>query len=69
VWRRGERTIVACNLSAEAVVIDAVGPGDIRISTNRARDGERVETTLQLAPWESVIIWRDGPARTRTPQQ
>jgi alpha-glucosidase len=66
VWRRGERTIVACNLSADPVEIDAAGPGAIRISTNRARDGERVEAALGLAPWEAVILWRDGPPRGRT---
>jgi alpha-glucosidase len=65
-WRRGERTVVACNLSSEAVEVDATGPGEIRISTDRARDGERVEDALHLAPWEAAIIWRDGPPRTRT---
>ena len=69
VWRRGERTIVACNLSADAVTVGSAGPGDIRISTNRARDGERVDDTLQLAPWEAVIVWCDGPPRTRIQPQ
>jgi glycosidase len=59
VWLRGERTVVACNLSDGAVDIDGVGPGEIRISTLRARADERVDAALHLAPWESAIVWRD----------
>jgi len=65
VWRRGERTVVACNLSAHPVEVDASGPAAIRISTNRGRDGERVESALRLAPFEAAILWLDGPPRTR----
>ena len=59
VWRRGERTVVACNLSEDAVDLPDVGPGAIRISTIRARADERVDGTLHLAPWEAAIVWRD----------
>jgi alpha-glucosidase len=59
VWLRGERTVVACNLSGAAVDIEGVGPGEIRISTIRARADERVDGGLHLAPWESAIVWRD----------
>jgi glycosidase len=59
VWLRGERTVVACNLSDAAVDIDAVGPGAIRLSTRRARADERIDTALHLAPWEAAIVWRD----------
>jgi alpha-glucosidase len=59
VWRRGERTVVACNLSGAPVEIADVGPGAIRISTIRARDDDRVEGPLALAPFEAVIVWRD----------
>ena len=60
VWRRGERTVVACNLSDAPVDVADVGPGAIRISTIRARDDERVDGALHLAPWEAAIVWRDA---------
>ena len=56
-WLRGERTVVACNLSDDAVEVADVGPGAIRISTIRARDDERVDGALRLAPWEAAIVW------------
>jgi glycosidase len=59
VWQRGERTVVACNLSAASVDIAAVGPGAIRVSTIRARDNEHVDGPLHLAPFEAAIVWRD----------
>ncbi len=59
VWLRGERTFVACNLSDAPVEVDGAGPGTIRISTDRTRDGERVEGALRLAPFDAAIVWRD----------
>jgi alpha-glucosidase len=59
-WRRGERTVVALNLSDEPAIVPDVGPGVVRIATTRRRDTERVEEALQLAPWEAAIVWRDG---------
>jgi alpha-glucosidase len=59
-WQRGERTVVACNISDEPVDVEGVGTGTIRISTNRARDDERVDATLRLAPWEAAIVLLDG---------
>jgi glycosidase len=54
-WRRGERVVVALNLSdGEAVVPDV--PGTIRIATDRSRDGEEVDTSLRLAPWSAAIL-------------
>jgi len=38
---RGERTVVACNLSDDAVELADAGPGTIRVSTIRTRDDER----------------------------
>jgi alpha-glucosidase len=58
-WLRGGRTVVACNLSDDAVEVADVGPGTIRISTIRTRDDERVDGALGLAPWEAAIVWRD----------
>jgi len=58
-WRRGERAVVACNLSDDAVDVADVGPGTIRISTIRVRADERVDGGLHLSPWEAAIVWRD----------
>jgi alpha-glucosidase len=58
-WQRGDRTVVAINLSDDAVTVPNVGPGMIRVGTNRSRDEERVDDSLQLTPWEGVIVWRD----------
>ncbi|HEV7526398.1 MAG TPA: alpha-amylase family glycosyl hydrolase [Acidimicrobiia bacterium] len=60
LWRRGERTVVACNLSDDAVDVNLVGIGEIKLSTCRARAGERVDAVLHLAPWEAAIVWRDA---------
>jgi alpha-glucosidase len=58
VWQRGERTVVACNLSDDTATVPDVD-GEIRISTNRARDEEAVPGKLHLDPWEAAIVWRD----------
>jgi alpha-glucosidase len=61
VWayRRGERFVVALNLSDRSADLeDRGGPGCIRLSTNRARDGEVVEAGLRLGPWEGVVVER-----------
>jgi alpha-glucosidase len=60
-WERGERTVVAINVSDGIVKVPDAGAGTIRISTHRARDEERVDGELELAPWEAAIIWRDAP--------
>jgi alpha-glucosidase len=54
-WRRGEGTIVAANLSAGPSALDDVD-GTIRLSTSRARAGERVGDRLELGPWEAVVL-------------
>jgi alpha-glucosidase len=59
-WRRGERTIVACNLSDAPVDVPDAGPGVIKLSTIRSRADERVDGALRLAPWEAAIVWRDA---------
>ena len=59
-WQRGERTIVAMNCSDDALDVADAGVGTIRISTIRARDGERVNGSLHLEPWEAAIVWRDA---------
>ncbi len=54
-WRRGEHTVVACNLSDGPADID-VGNGTLVIATRRARDGERVDAMLHLDPWDAAIL-------------
>jgi len=58
-WRRGDRVVVACNISDEPVDVADVGPGTICISTIRARDDERLTDGLHLEPWEAAIVVRD----------
>jgi alpha-glucosidase len=60
LWQRGDRTVVAMNISDEPVEVPDAGTGEIRISTIRARDNERVNGSLHLEPWEAAIVWRDA---------
>jgi alpha-glucosidase len=57
-WRRGDRVVVALNLGDDPARLD-VPNGMLRISTRRARDGERVAGSLALDPWEGAIVWLD----------
>ena len=59
-WQRGDRTVVAMNVSDEPADVPDAGTGEIRISTIRARDNERVNGSLHLEPWEAAIVWRDA---------
>ena len=59
-WQRGDRTVVAMNISDDPLDVPDVGAGEIRISTIRARDNERVSGSLHLEPWEAAIVWRDA---------
>jgi alpha-glucosidase len=56
VWafRRGAHTLVAINLSAVGQELASAG-GKLLMSTARPR-GEAVGPTLQLAPWEGVVL-------------
>jgi alpha-glucosidase len=54
-WRRGERTVVAANLSDEPAVLEGVD-GRVRLGTRRDREGKEVTGRLELAPWEGVIV-------------
>jgi len=60
VWKRGDRTIVVCNLSDDPWAVPKVGPGIVRIGTNRARAEERVDDSFALDRWEAAIVWRDA---------
>jgi alpha-glucosidase len=54
-WQRGEGTVVAVNLGSQPVQIAAI-EGSIALSTNRERDGERVDGQLTLAPAEGSVV-------------
>ncbi len=58
-WRRGERALVAVNTSDATAIVDDVF-GVVRIGTRRQRDGERLDGTLRLAPWDGVVVWLDA---------
>ena len=55
-WTRGDDIVVALNLGSELVEIDGID-GSIELSSNRARDGEHVDS-LTLMPFEGAIIQR-----------
>ena len=58
-WRRGERTVVAVNLSDERGSLP-LGAGQVLLGSVRSRDGERVERAVALDPWEAVVVATDG---------
>jgi alpha-glucosidase len=58
-WQRGDRTIVALNLSDDPADISDIGPAELRVSTVRSRDGEQIKDSFHLDPWEAAILWRD----------
>jgi alpha-glucosidase len=53
-WRRGP-FVAAVNLSERAAHIPDVR-GIVRISTDRSRDGERVDGRLRLEPWTGALV-------------
>jgi alpha-glucosidase len=53
-WRRGERTVVAVNLSGEPVEVEL--DGTVLVGTDRSRDGERAGGSLRLGPWEGAVV-------------
>ena len=54
-WRRGDRFAVALNLSAADVAIDGLA-GRVAIGADRARDGEAIDGSLALGPYEGVVV-------------
>jgi alpha-glucosidase len=52
VWRRGERTLVALNLSDASVTLEP--GGTVLIATDRAREGARFDG--ELRPWEGLVL-------------
>jgi alpha-glucosidase len=55
-FERGPRVVVGLNFSDAETTVPEVA-GTIRISTNRARDGEPTPGSLTLGPWEGAIVW------------
>jgi alpha-glucosidase len=53
-WRRGDRMMVALNLSDDDGTLPAPS-GHICIATDRSRDGEPFDETLLVRAWEGVI--------------
>jgi alpha-glucosidase len=64
VWQRGESVLVALNFSHEDAQIESVD-GAVVIGTDRSRDGEQVSGSLELGPWEGVVIKLDPAAGQR----
>jgi alpha-glucosidase len=58
-WRRGERFAVALNLSDAEVAVEGVD-GRVAVATDRARDGEAIEGSVRLAPYEAVVVDLEG---------
>ncbi len=56
-WTRGDRHVVALNMSTEELVLDDL-PGTIQLATDRARDLEVVGGALHLAAFEGMILER-----------
>ena len=55
MWRRGA-SIVALNLSDEER--EAAVAGDVVLSTTRDREGDRVDGSVRLRPWEGLLLRR-----------
>lgn len=57
-YTRGSGFAVAVNLSSERATVTAAGGGRVAIGTDRGRDGEAVGDTIDLGPWEAVVVER-----------
>jgi alpha-glucosidase len=57
-FRRGDRHVVALNLSAEAVELVGLS-GTVRVCTNRLREGEVVGPDVRVDAYEGMILERD----------
>jgi alpha-glucosidase len=53
-WRRGDRVIVALNLSDEDIALDGI-QGHVCIGTDRQRDGQALTGSLRLRGWEGLV--------------
>ncbi|HYV01985.1 MAG TPA: DUF3459 domain-containing protein, partial [Actinomycetota bacterium] len=55
-WQRGDRHVVAVNLSDRAVSLEMPGDGKVVVGTDPYRTGERLDGELRLGPWEGVML-------------
>jgi alpha-glucosidase len=53
-WRRGDRIMVALNVSDHDITLEG-SRGRLSLSTDRARDGEPFDDVLSLRGWEAVV--------------
>ena len=58
VWayRRGERFVVVLNLSDGPTAFEHQGRFTIRLGTNRVRNNEAVSASVELSPWEGLVL-------------
>ena len=54
-WRRGQRFAIALNMSDEEATLEGIN-GQIRIGTDRGRDGEVLAGTLTLKGWAGIVV-------------
>jgi glycosidase len=54
-WRRGSSVTVILNMSDDDARMEGV-QGRIAAGTDRSRDGETLDKTLDLAAWTGVVI-------------
>jgi alpha-glucosidase len=54
-WRRGDRHIVAANLTETDATLEGI-VGRVCIGTNRARDGEPISGAVELRGWEGMVL-------------
>jgi alpha-glucosidase len=57
-FRRGERFVVVLNLSGSGGAVDIGSSGRIRIGTRRGRFGEAMAGSVEVGPWEAVVVER-----------
>jgi alpha-glucosidase len=64
-WRRGDRYLVALNMSDEACGLRGVD-ATVALSSDPARQKGRVAGSIELAPWEGVVL-DSRPRREQPP--
>jgi alpha-glucosidase len=55
-WQRGDRHVVALNLSDEPVSLETAVDGKVIVGTDPKRTGERLDGEMPLDPWEGVVV-------------
>jgi alpha-glucosidase len=55
IYKRGKKTTIAVNMSEEPVKVSKM-KGTVVLSTSRDRDGQPSSATLELSPWEGVVV-------------